>query len=384
MKKLAIITTHPIQYNAPLFREMTQAKKFEVKVFYTWGETVLLNKFDPGFGKMVEWDVDLLEGYTFEFVKNISKRPGSHHNKGIDNPNLIAVVEKWGADAILIFGWNFRSHLKAMRYFHKKIPVLFRGDSTLLDKQSTIKRILRRLVLKSIYQHVDFFLYVGQANKAYFKSAGVKENQLIFAPHAIDLSFFKKDVTASSLRITLGIQEDDLVFLFAGKLDAKKDPLLLLQSFSSIAKPTSHLVIAGDGELREEVESNAQGKSNVHLLAFQNQTQMPALYNAADVFVLPSKGPNETWGLAINEAMACGCSIISSDKCGGASDLVLEGKNGFIFKATNAVELGNRMDWFQDNRNQLDAFSQQSVQHIQSFNYSKMIDSLDLILAQDV
>ena len=67
-KKIAIISTHPIQYYAPLFNLL--AKKIEIKVFYTWGEESI-KKFDPGFGKKVEWDIPLLEGYNFQFLKNL-------------------------------------------------------------------------------------------------------------------------------------------------------------------------------------------------------------------------------------------------------------------------------------------------------------------------
>src|SRR5690242_286009 len=127
MRRLAIITTHPIQYNAPLFALLHARKVIEIKVFYTWGESVLHKKYDPGFGKVIEWDIPLLEGYPFEFLENVSVEKGSHHFKGIDNPFIISSVEKFNPDAILVYGWAFKSHLEAMRYFKKRIPVLFRG-----------------------------------------------------------------------------------------------------------------------------------------------------------------------------------------------------------------------------------------------------------------
>jgi hypothetical protein len=97
MKKLAIITTHPIQYNAPLFSLLNKRGKIRIKVFYTWGHAVLENKFDPGFGKNISWDIPLLEGYDHVFEKNISPDPGSHHYKGIDNPELTGHIKEWKA-----------------------------------------------------------------------------------------------------------------------------------------------------------------------------------------------------------------------------------------------------------------------------------------------
>jgi hypothetical protein len=71
LKKLAIITTHPIQYHAPWFKLLTERKKLNVMVYYTWGQLEHNSKYDPGFGKNVEWDIPLLEGYEYRFVKNI-------------------------------------------------------------------------------------------------------------------------------------------------------------------------------------------------------------------------------------------------------------------------------------------------------------------------
>src|SRR3954468_9613942 len=112
-KKLAIVTTHPIQYNAPLFRLMSeQGSSFSIKVFYTWSQS-RESVFDKEFGRPVEWDIPLLEGYEYAFVDNVSSKPGSHHFKGIVNPTLTKVIGEWEPDAILVYGWSYSSHLKA-------------------------------------------------------------------------------------------------------------------------------------------------------------------------------------------------------------------------------------------------------------------------------
>ena len=133
--KIAIVTTHPIQYNAPFFRLLEQEPSITPKVFYTWSQTEYEQKYDPGFGKKIEWDIPLLEGYSYEFVNNKAKHPGSDHFMGIENPLLIKKIQEWKPDMVLVYGWSFKSHLQCLRYFNKKIPVLFRGDSTLLDEK---------------------------------------------------------------------------------------------------------------------------------------------------------------------------------------------------------------------------------------------------------
>jgi hypothetical protein len=155
------------------------------KVFYTWGKGGLQGKYDHNFGKTIEWDIPLLEGYEYEFCENVAAQLGSHHFKGIMNPHLIESIKAYGATHILVFGWNFQSHLKVLCHFKGKLPILFRGDSTLLDAVSFHKKILRKLVLSWVYKHVDIGLYVGVANKKYYNYCGLKEQQLVFAPQSI-------------------------------------------------------------------------------------------------------------------------------------------------------------------------------------------------------
>ena len=231
--RLAVVTTHPIQYYAPLFRLLAKEPDIELKVFYTWSQSGGGAKFDVDFGKMIEWDIPLLDGYDYEFVNNTAKDPGLHHFNGIRNPGLITAISNWKADFLLVVGWNFRSHLGSMRYFKGKIPVLFRGDSTLLDEKPGLKRKLRRIFLRWVYSKVDYALYVGKNNHDYFRIHGLREDQLVWVPHAIDNERFKGngsyDAEAGSWRKDLGITASDLVLLFAGKLEPKKDPDFMLR-----------------------------------------------------------------------------------------------------------------------------------------------------------
>jgi len=360
-KKLAIVTTHPIQYNAPLFALLASRNKITIKVFYTWGKQVLEQKFDPGFGKKINWDIPLLNGYNHCFVENTSTDPGSHHRGGIQNPGLINEIDNWQPDALLIYGWNFSSHIKAIRHFYKKIPVLFRGDSTMLDGQSPIKAILKKIYLKSLFRHIDIAFYAGSENKKYFQNYGLAENHLVLMPHAVDNQFFHlAGKPAIDFREQLQIPVNNLVFLFAGKFIEKKNPLALLRAFASLNMPNVHLVMAGNGILENRLREAAGQNPLIHFLPFQNQSAMPSLYALCDCFILPSIGPGETWGLAVNEAMAAGKAVLMSNKCGCAPDLVENGRNGFIFDAEDGEELKEKMIEIAVNKNlaaQMGAFS---------------------------
>ncbi|UOE48331.1 glycosyltransferase family 4 protein [Mucilaginibacter sp. SMC90] len=382
MKKLAIIITHPIQYYAPVFKLLHQRQKINIMVFYTWGEGSA-QKFDPGFGKNINWDVPLLEGYPYEWVKNISPDPGSHHSKGIDNPDLINQINNWNPDAIMVYGWFYKSHLKTLKYFKGRIPVIFRGDSTLLDDAGGVKSLLRSLFLKRIYRNVDYALYTGSNNKAYFKKFGLKETQLFFAPHAIDNDRFTTGRTdeALALRNQLGITEHEKLLLFAGKFEGKKNPLLLLEAFIEINQPNTHLLFAGNGILEIELKNRASRHKNVHFIDFQNQLNMPVVYQACDIFCLPSKGPGETWGLAINEAMACSKPILISNKVGAGTDLVKDNINGFIFNSGDIGDLKSKLNTlFLYNKTALFTMGQQSRQIIAEWSFDKQVGAIEQLV----
>jgi glycosyltransferase involved in cell wall biosynthesis len=392
-KSLAIISTHPIQYNAPLFRYLASIGKFNLKVFYTWGENSI-RIYDPGFGKERSWDVDLLSGYDHTFVNNVSVDPGSHHYKGIINPDLIQLVTAYNPDAILMYGWKFHSHLQLMRSFKGKIPIIFRGDSTLQDetKGFSIKKWGRQQLLKWVYKHVDNVLSPGSASDEYFQWVGLKPSQINRARHAVENERFMGEMgdgrlemenKAKKWRQELGIKDDKKVFLFAGKFEPKKDPLLLLQSFKQLLPKRAdiHLIMVGNGILEEQIKneiSNSQFPVPISLLPFQNQSLMPIVYRLGDVFVLPSKGPGETWGLAINEAMASGRLVIASDKCGGSKDLIIDNHNGFIFRAGDQQDLLNKMETIL-NAN-IQTMGENARAHIRQFNYDDFAKALDGIL----
>lgn len=345
MKKLAIVTTHPIQYNAPWFQLLAKRNEITIKVFYTWSQAEV-SVDDKTFGKQITWDIPLLEGYDFSFVANKAKRPGVDHFFGIDCPELIGEIKAFQADAVLVFGWNFKSHLKVLRHFHGRTPVWFRGDSTLINETRGIKTLLRRILLTWVYGFVDKALYVGNANAAYFLAHGLKTEELTFVPHAIDNARFADDKVkqyeekASKWRNELGYTPKDIVLLYAGKFEPNKQLHMLIDALIDANKKrekTLKLVLLGSGPLENELKEKVKPYDFVVFQPFQNQTQMPIVYRLGDVFCLPSI--SETWGLAINEAMASGRPVIISDRVGCGKDLLQSNEVGWIFDYSNKNDL---------------------------------------------
>lgn len=378
MKKLAIVTTHPIQYNAPVFKLLTERKKIQVKVFYTRSDAQ--HFFDQGFNLEISWDIPLLEGYAYQFQTGKKGR----------NPELVNAITNWAPTAILVFGWNPPGHLAVLRYFKGRILIFFRGDSNLLDETWGLKLIARRIFLKWVYQYIDLALYVGSNNKAYFLKHGLQENQLVFAPHAIDNERFQDTAShlleseASQWRSQLGIAQNDFVILFVGKLEAKKAPAFLLDTVCKLnlsRERLVHLVFVGSGILEPQLKASAKGLSNIHFLGFQNQSKMPVAYRLGNVFCLPSVGPGETWGLAINEAMACGLPVIVSDKVGCAVDLIKEGESGYVFASRKQEDFINVLEKTIEQKSFFLGQSTIIQQQIKNWSFEHICESIESILA---
>ena len=335
-RRLAFVVTHPIQYYAPIYRHLAAREDLEVRVFFTWhgGQA---GQFDPGFQREIAWDIPLTDGYEHEVVANVARKPGSHHFWGIRNPGLFAQLLAWKPDAVHVTGYAYESHLRVLRSLTRVgIPVLFRGDSHLLDGRSGLRWWVTQRVLRQIYSWPAAFLYVGQANRAYYRACGVPDERLFHSPHSIEVGRFAEpheslETTARDWRAELGLGERTKVLLFVGKFEAKKCPLELMAACTTWPAGDWRLLMVGDGDLGNRVRAQAEADpSRFRVLPFQNQSRMPVVYRLGDAFVLPSCR-QETWGLAVNEALACGRPVLVSDRVGCAVDAVQVGVNGTVF-----------------------------------------------------
>ena len=271
----------------------------------------------------------------------------------------------------LIYGWNYKSHFKAMRFFSKKIPILFRGDSTLLNERAGFRKHVRRIFLNYIYHYADYALYVGKANKDYFLKHGFREDQLFFVPHAVENERFACNdhikERAADMRRNLNIPLNALVFLFAGKLDENKNVFLLAKVFDKIRSENAYLVIVGCGPLEQALHTEFIDHPKIRFTGFQNQGTMAVFYALCDIFILPSA--TETWGLSINEAMAAGKAIIAGDACGASFDLIASGVNGFMFKRNNAEELEEYLIYFLKDKDAAARMGKASAEIIKVYDY---------------
>lgn len=303
MIRLLYVVSHPIQYQAPLLRLIAAQPDIRLRVLF---QRIPDGALDPGFGVHVRWDVPLLEGYDHAVL---------------DFASLDAELSR--ADAVWLHGWQGGAMKRVLLAARAKgVPVLMRGENWLgaMPEPPGWRGRAKRIYLRTLFALCDGFLAIGSRNAAYYTRLGVAPERVFSMPYAVDNGFFAERAIPAE-RAALGLPTDRPVVLYAGKLMRRKHPHTLLQAWRlAFPEPAGRpiLVFVGDGEMRAELEANAG--TDVHFLGFRNQSELPGLYALADVFVLA--GEAEAWGLAINEAMACGTAVIASTQCGATHDLI--------------------------------------------------------------
>jgi glycosyltransferase involved in cell wall biosynthesis len=351
--RLSVITTHPIQYQAPLWRSLAQTPEIDVQVYFGSDFSVRCLR-DPGFGVHFAWDVPLTDGYPHTFLST---------DPGISRPsdlilNMAEFREKlleFRPDCALLNAYSplpfYVKALLTLRWLG--IPMIMRAEATdVAVQRGAIKEFGRNVFLKLFYSQIAGFLTIGYNSRQHYLSRGIPEHRMYFSPYNIDSHLLDHQIKdcygkRQEIRGELGFAKDQFVFIFSGKLIPKKDPLIMADAFRRLAGASGvslGLLVMGDGALRQQFESRMGAIPHIttRFVGFQNQSKLGRFYTAADCLVLPSQW-GETWGLVVNEALQFGLPVIVSDKVGCGPDLIIPGETGYVFPSGDAAALAGCM-----------------------------------------
>lgn len=335
-KSLAIVATHPIQYYAPIYRELAKTPGLELKVFY--GKIPSAEEQGVQFNKAFNWDVDLLSGYSYSVGEEGSQEllKGMHDGKWM---------------AVLAHGW-FDPYSKRFvsEAFRNRVPVMVRGDSHLQTQRPLWKKILKYPVYRALLPKMAACLAVGTWSEDYYAYYGVPRAKIIRSSHCVDNEWFKKRAEElkpqrQALRKNWNIQDDSFVFLFAGRMSPMKRIPDFLAAFQGLQLKHRkvHALLVGDGPDFDRIKAVGAQFSNVTFTGFLNQTEIVKAYAASDVLVLPSNA-EETWGLVVNEALCFDLKCVVSDQVGCSVDIILPGNNGLVYPCGDVEKLKGVMD----------------------------------------
>lgn len=350
--RVGVLTSHPIQYQAPLFRAL--AERSDLFVYFAHRATGK-DQAEAGFDFSFAWDTDLTSGYNHRFLQNVSSKPSITRFAGCDTPSISEVLAADRVDVLAVNGWHLKSYLQAVRVARALcIPVLARTDSHLETPRATLKRAAKVVAYPLFLRQFNMFLPSGTLSAKYLRRYGIPESRLRRVPYCIDVEAFglaaaRGQKKRADIRRRYGAGESEKLVLFVGKLiDVKGVPVLIeALGHLSAAGRSVRLLVVGSGPLAGQLARMAEAKSVPATFAgFVNQTRLPDIYAAADVLVLPSW--SETWGLVVNEAFACGLPVIVSDRVGCAPDMIAPGLTGTVFQAGNVVQLADAIRYWLD------------------------------------
>lgn len=354
--RLAYFVSHPIQYQAPLLRFIATDPDIQLKVFF-YSDFSLRAYQDQEFDQLVEWDLPLTEGYDYQFLETWGSKQWHSWRQQPVARNILEQLKQGQFDAVWVHGWSWICSLQVIWAAQKLgIPVLIRGESNgLKEPTHFIKKWGKKAFLNWIFNQAAGFLCIGTLNRWFYQSYGISEERLFSMAYAVDNDFFQKQSMLAhsnreALQKSLNLELGRPIILYAAKLIEKKRPEDLLRAYRLLSpdgftEPEPYLLFVGNGNLRAHLESEAEatGWNSIRFIGFRNQTEMPAIYDLCDVFVLPSSF--EPWGLAINEVMNAGKAVVVSDCVGCAPDLVVEGQNGRVFPVGDVAALADAMRW---------------------------------------
>jgi glycosyltransferase involved in cell wall biosynthesis len=342
---LIVLERHPVQYHAPVYRELQQ--RFGVPVTVLYGSDLSVTGYrDAEFGTTIAWDTDLMSGYGSEFL---TRSAGQDEPERIDGAGLAMALRARAqvADAVMVVGYGTPFDRRAWyAAWRSGLPILFRGEtSDHAVQRSPLKTRLRDSALRTAYGRAAALLYIGQHSREHCRRLTTTRVPLFFSPYCVDATPFRTDEESRLAlrpagRAELGAGPDDHVLLFSGKLSRRKGVDLLIDAVRGLPSDLRRRTVIGllgDGELRDDLVRESAAL-RIKAVGFRNQRELSRYYHAADLVVLPSRY-SETWGLVINEALLHGVPAVVSDAVGCAPDLVIPGHTGFVCTVDSAESL---------------------------------------------
>ncbi len=351
--RVAIVSTHPIQYHTPWFRALASRPDIEMTVLYCHKASPQ-DQAKAGFGVEFDWDVSLLDGYRWEYLSNVASKPGMNF-WGMDTPGLRKKIDGGEFDAVVLNGWHYKSAWQAMQAcWRTGTPIMGRGDSNLKTPRHPVKMGAKWPFYRFFIPRLDSCLAVGAWSREYFLHYGAHPDRVLQVPHTVDSDRISSEALGWAekrveLRRKWSLTEDDVVFLFVGKFLEGKRPLDFVRAIGQarrIGAKVSGLMV-GDGALRPACATEAEESAvPVRFTGFLNQREIVQSYVAADALVLPSAA--ETWSVVVNEAMVCGRPCFLSDQIGCTPDLIDEGKTGATFPCGDVDRLAALLKQYAD------------------------------------
>jgi glycosyltransferase involved in cell wall biosynthesis len=330
---------------------------------------------------------------NFRRVTLLGQSPLSRRDKQRAFHLVKQKLNQFKPEAIAIPGWSYVDALGGLTWsLVSQVPAILMSDSTAQDKRRVwwkewVKRRIVRLCSSG--------LAAGRPHADYLSSLGMPRDRIFLGYDVVDNEYFaagaaKARSQEQRARTQYGLPEK--YFLASARFVEKKNLLRLIEAYGryrtlaenaeklkseTLKSGVWDLVLLGDGPLRPDIFRLISGlrlDACVHLPGFKQYPDLPVYYGLASAFIHAST--TEPWGLVVNEAMASGLPVLVSNRCGCATDLVQEGKNGFTFDPINIEQLAQLMLKISDFKFPLSTFGTESQHIISNWGPERFADGL--------
>lgn len=284
-------------------------------------------------------------------------------------PQVIRYLKKNKYDFIISSAMATPTGILAIEYMKLRgIPFYLESEGGFAKDGKGLKEHLKKRVMSG----AKGYFSTTAIDDEYFITYGALPDRIYKYPFT---SLYEKDILPSPLsneekkniRDKIGISDSQMV-ISVGQYIYRKGFDLLIQAANQINKNIG-VYIVGGVPTQEYIELRNQIKAdNVHFVDFLSKEELAEYYKASDVFVLPTR--EDTWGLVINEAMAYGLPVISTDRCIAASELV-DNTNGRIIPTDSVEALSKAITDLISNRNLLE-LGRKSIDKIKWYTFESM------------
>lgn len=329
MKSVLFLTNYASPYRVRFFDEL--GKSLDVTVLFS-------DRKEEKTHRSADWFVS---GEGRFRVVQLTRRAAAFHGKVL----CLDVIDwlRKPYDAIVICGYSSPTAMLAIAWLRlKKIPFYLEVDGGLIREDSVLKYRFKKLLVGA----ASHWISSGEYTTKYLVHYGARENGVSRYPFS---SLQEKDIRKAvvspeekaALRQTLGIQEPKIV-LTIGQFVPRKGFDVLLQAAAALKAETGIYIVGGEPTEAYLRMCRELGLQNVHFCGFQKKEALQRYYQAADVFVLPTR--EDIWGLVINEAMAYGLPVVTTDKCVAGLELVEDGVNGYLVPVEDPEALAEKLE----------------------------------------
>ena len=359
-RRLVLLTEIISPYRIPLFN--TLARRSEVNL-----HVIFLSETDPS---LRQWQVykDEIQ-FSYEVLPSVRKRMAGFNmllNRGVSQ-----ALGRAGPDVILCGGYSYVASWSTLFWAKSHdVPLILWSESNVQDSRRghSVVELLKSLFLK----RCDRFVVPGRSARQYLVSHGIQDGVVYTAPNAVDNILFANAAQLACNNAPVMRQRLQLpgrYFLFVGRLVPEKGAFELLSAYAKLderLRTLVGLVLVGDGPAKPALEAQAAkiASGRVIFAGFAQREQLPAYYALAEMLILPTY--TDTWGLVVNEGMACGLPVVLSRAAGCADDLVEENWNGVLIPPKDEPALAAAMERLatqNDIRVKMSANSRERIAH---------------------